>query len=173
MLLSLLQLKYMLCIYNWKQHLGCCSSLEKTIKNKSYVNQKYCVQMKQQRLWSVFDPQAGSNTSVLAFTSVPQHPVPLPWSGPARCHSRRDFLTSGCSGRALQLSLKRPWLAALLAVVLPDPLAIRSHDIWESWWASRWQVHTTAHQSLLLPNLISLKFPSGSSNGRRQNLKNL
>lgn len=49
--------------------------------------------------------QPGSNTSALTFTSAPQHPVPLPWSAPARCPSRRDFwgifLTSKCSGRRL------------------------------------------------------------------------
>lgn len=41
-------------------------------------------------------------------------------------------------------------LAALLAVVLPDPLAIRSHDIWEGWWASRWEVHMAAHQLVVV-----------------------
>ena len=174
MLVPLLQLKHMLWIYNWKQHLISCNSLQKAIKNKSSVNQKHCIQMKHQGLWPEVDLQAGSNTSLLAFTSVPQHSVPLPWSGLAWCPSQRDFLTSKSSCRALQLPLKRAALAALLAAFLPDPLAIRSNDIWEGWWAGGKSIQQpTSRLLLLLPDLVCLNFPSRSSNGRLQNLKNL
>lgn len=100
--------------------------------------------MKQWRLYSEVDSSAGWNTSVLAFTSVP-----LLWSGPAWCPSKRGFLTRQCSSRALSLSQKRPSLAAPLAAVLPDLLAVRSHDIVEGWGVNGWEVHTAAHPSVV------------------------
>lgn len=155
MMLSFQQLKQILSVYNWKQQLISRRSLQKAFLKMLCQPETLSTDLTIEAWGWVMGWVKPKCVGIYICPGTSSSP----WWGRAQCHSREDFQTRTCSHGALQLSLRSALLVPLLTIILPGSpcYPVKKSDEWGS---GKLKLRLTNQFLLLLPNRISLKFPS-------------